>query len=68
MNTQLKEKTIFLVTVYDDNYDWEFTVAASDIKEARKIGVMAAEEEGLVKRENIRRTDVQERNKVFVLM
>jgi len=65
MNIQLKQKNIYLVTIYDDNYDWEFTIVSSSVKEARRIGVMAAEEEGLVKREHIRRTDVQERNKVY---
>lgn len=67
MNIQLKQKTIYIVSVYDDDYDWEFTVSASCVKETRKIGVMAAEEEGLVKRTNIRRTDVQERNKVYCI-
>lgn len=63
----LKTKQIFIVTVYDYNYDWEFTVVASSISEARKIGVMAAEEEGLVKRQNIRRTDVQHRDTIYCL-
>jgi hypothetical protein len=63
----LKQKNIYLVTVYDDNYDWEFTVAASSTKEARHIGVLAAEEEGLVKRDHIRRTDVQERSTIYTL-
>jgi len=73
MNSQqLKTKTIYIVSIQTKNAFWtdwcEYTIAATSTREARKIGVMVAIDDGMLSnKEDIRKTDVQPREQIFTL-
>lgn len=66
---KLQKKTIYIVSIatgdffYGDEND--FTVAAESIREARKIAIEAMEYMGLGKRQQIRKTYIQERSEIY---
>lgn len=71
MNTQLKIKKLYIVTIYTGEF-WngdenDFTVAATSTREARKVAILAMEHEGLGKRHQIRKTFVQEKESIYCL-
>lgn len=66
---KLQQKTIYIVSIAIGDFfhgdENDFTVAAESVKEARKIAIEAMEYEGLGKRQQIRKTFIQERSKIY---
>jgi hypothetical protein len=69
MNIQLKQKTIFIVSIATGDFftgdENDFMVAAESFREARKIAIMAMENEGMGKRTDIRKTFISERETIY---
>ena len=67
----LKIKKIFIVSIATGDFfhgdENDYTVAANDTREARRIAILAMEYQGMGKRKDIRKTFVQEREIIYSL-
>jgi hypothetical protein len=66
---KMKILTIYIVSIATGDFhngdENDYTVAARSTREARRIAIEAMEENGMGKRQDIRKTFIQERDQIF---
>jgi len=61
----LFEVEIFTGSFWYNHQHCEFIIAAEDTRQARRVAIDVAEDEGLIKRNNIRKTAVYQRTGII---